>query len=163
MQSFEKVYNMTNLNSITHNVHEACGTDVERVQGDIDRHVYDYFFKHVICFTHGSRQALINFFFQRLYEECQDLKIPQVWDEENGAKIVEILNRLNFKEPKPDEPRKRSTSTRRTNTSSPVHREKSASKGNDHGATARTGEADAHHGAVPANPNVHAPTGVPHS
>lgn len=89
----------TRLNAITHNVHEACGTNVERVQGDIDRDIFEYFFHHVICFNHGSRQALINFFFQRLFEECYDeLKIPRVWDEDNGQKLVEILNRLNFKE-----------------------------------------------------------------
>jgi hypothetical protein len=87
----------TKLNAINHNVHEKCGEAVERVQGDIDRDVYDYFFRHVICYTHGSRQALINFFFQRFFEECQELGLPRVWDENNHFVIVEILNRLNFK------------------------------------------------------------------
>lgn len=147
----------TKLNSITHNVHEQA-VRVERVQGDIDSFVYDYFFKHVVCFTHGSRQALINFFFQRLYEECIELDIPRVWDEENGPKIVEILNRLNFKDitpqnAQPGQPKRR-TSTRRTHLPPPVHKGKPTSKGHVDGAATGVSEADAHHGAIAPDPNI---------
>src|SRR6266576_4952068 len=91
---------MTELTGITHNVHEVCGKQVVRVQADIDKEIYDYFFRHVIAYSYGSRQALITFFFQRLYEECQKQGVAKVWDEENGAKLTEILNRLNFNAPK---------------------------------------------------------------
>ena len=103
----------TQLNAINQNVHQACGTNIERVQADLDKGVYDFFFRHVICWTHGSRQAIINYFFQRLYEECQELGIPAVWDEDNGQKMVEILNRLNFKEQnvRPTKQRKRPASS----------------------------------------------------
>lgn len=157
----------TKLNAITHNVHEAA-VKVERVQGDLDSYVYDYFFKHVICWTHGSRQALINFFFQRLFEECQELNIPRVWDEENGAKIVEIVNRLNFKEqniqpePKYDsrERPKRPTRTRRTNPSTPVHKGKPISQGHVDGTAPRAGQANEDHGAVTSNVDFVTPTRI---
>jgi hypothetical protein len=101
---------MTTLESITHNVYEDCGTQVERVQGDIDRDVYNYFWRHVIAFTHGSQQAIVNFMIQRLYEACREAGIQKVWDEDNNKKLVDILNRLNFNttevEQKP-KPRKR--------------------------------------------------------
>ena len=91
----------TELLHLKYNVHEVFGQEVVRVHGDIDKKVYDYFFMHVIAYTHGARQALITFFFQRLYEQCQDEGIPAVWDEESGPKILSILNRLNFNETKP--------------------------------------------------------------
>jgi len=90
----------TKLLHLKHNVHEVCGKDVVRVHGDIDKQIYDYFFMHVIAYTHGARQSLITFFFQRLYEACQDEDIPAVWDEESGDKILALLNRMNFNEPK---------------------------------------------------------------
>lgn len=149
----------TKLNSITHNVHEKA-VKVERVQGDLDSFVYDYFFKHVICWTHGSRQALINFFFQRLFEECQELEIPRVWDEDNGPKIVEILNRLNFKEHHEQRPAQRPTRTRRTHLPSSVHKGKPVSQRHDDGAAPRVGQADAHHVTVTTDPNFSSPTGI---
>jgi hypothetical protein len=90
---------MTQLNNITHNVHEHCGTKVERVQGDIDRDIYAYFFNHVIPYRHGARQAMVNFFFQKFYEACQDAGIAGVYDpdDDEGARLVELLNRMNFK------------------------------------------------------------------
>jgi hypothetical protein len=87
----------TEIQSLKHNVHEQCGTAVVRVQGDIDRKIYSYFFTHVVAHTHGARQCIINFFFQRFYEECKELGIPEVWDETNEHIIIEVLNRLNFK------------------------------------------------------------------
>jgi hypothetical protein len=91
----------TELLNLKHNVHEVCGQAVVRVHGDIDKKVYDYFFMHVIAYTHGARQSLITFFFQRLYEACLDEGIPPVWDEESGPKILALLNRLNF-QPQPE-------------------------------------------------------------
>jgi hypothetical protein len=91
---FEK----TTLQNLKQNVHEHCGVNVNRVQGDIDRNVWNYFFLHVIAYTHGSRQVIINFFFQRLYEQCLIEGIPPVWDEGSADKLLEILNRLNFDE-----------------------------------------------------------------
>jgi hypothetical protein len=89
---------MTQLESITHNVHEGCGTKVMRVQGDIDRDIYDYFFNHIIPYRHGARQAMINFFFQRFFEACAETGIARVYDpdDDEGKKLVEVLNRLNF-------------------------------------------------------------------
>jgi len=94
---------MSQLLSLKHNLHEVCGKAVDRVQADISREVYDYFFLHVLGHVHGSRQALIIFFFQQLYEEFQAQGIPQVWDEEleTSGKLLEIINRLNFKDQKP--------------------------------------------------------------
>lgn len=89
------------MSRITHNVHEVCGKEVIRVQAEIDRNIYDYFFRHVLAYSHGSRQAMITFFFQRLYEECLAEKIPCRWDEEFADKVVNMLNRLNFKASKP--------------------------------------------------------------
>lgn len=89
----------TQLQHLKHNVHEVCGKDTAIVQGHIDRHIYDYFFRHVIAYSHGSRQAIITFFFQRLYEECREEGIPEVWDEENAQRVLEVLNRLNFNPP----------------------------------------------------------------
>lgn len=97
----------TQLHSFKHNVHEYCGTNVARVQADLDLKVFQYFFFHVIAHEHGSRQNLINFFFQRLYEECQNQNLPAVWDEDSGAKLLTILNNLNFNGTKPA-PRRRS-------------------------------------------------------
>lgn len=152
----------TKLNSITHNVHEKA-VKVERVQGDIDSFVSDYFFKHVICFTHGSRQAIINFCFQRLFEECQELGIPRVWDEDNGPKIVEILNRLNFKEQPKHERTQRPTRARRTHTSPAVHKGKSVSQRHDDGAITGAGQTNAHYGAVTTDHDVSLTTGVQES
>jgi hypothetical protein len=87
---------MTELKSLTHNVHEHCGTRVVRVQGDIDLDVASYFFNHVIPFKHGARKGFINFFFQRLYEACKEQGIPPVWDENSERRLLELLNRLNF-------------------------------------------------------------------
>lgn len=86
----------TELLSLKHNVHEHCGKNVERINADIDREVFDYLFMHVIAYTHGSKQALVTFFFQRLYEACQDEGIPKVWDEESAPRLLAILNRMNF-------------------------------------------------------------------
>jgi hypothetical protein len=77
-------------------VHKVCGKDVVRVQADIDKEIYDYFFHHVIAYSYGTRQAVIAFFFQRLYEACKEADIPKVWDPENSTKFLEILNNLNF-------------------------------------------------------------------
>lgn len=96
----------TEIQHFKHNVHEVCGKRIVKVQADIDKNIYDYFFMHVIAYSYGARQAIITFFFQRLYEECMDQKIPAVWDEENGQKVLAILNRLNFNEPKPKKPKK---------------------------------------------------------
>lgn len=96
----------TELLHLKHNVHEVCGKAVVRVHGDIDKNVYDYLFMHVIAYTHGARQSLITFFFQRLYEACQDEGISAVWDEESGPKILAILNRMNFNESKPKKNKK---------------------------------------------------------
>jgi hypothetical protein len=105
---------MTKLNSITHNVHEQCGDKVQRVQADVNRDIYDYFFHHVIAYTHNSRQSIINFFFQRFYEECISRGIQPIWDETNGDKLVEILNQINFNGNQQSEPK------RRTNKRKPV-------------------------------------------
>jgi hypothetical protein len=77
----------------------VCGQEVVRVQADIDKKIYDYFFHHLVAYTHGARQAMITFFFQRLYEECQLRGIPEVWDESNHKILKEILNNLNFDQP----------------------------------------------------------------
>ena len=86
------------LKNLRHNIHNDCGQEVVRVQADIDREIYDYFFHHVIAYTHGARQAVISFFFQRFYEACRQAGMPAVWDEDNTTKILAILNRLNFNE-----------------------------------------------------------------
>ena len=88
----------TNLPNFKHNVHKVCGRNVVRVQADIDKEIYDYFFLHVIAYCHGARQSLITFFFQRLYEACQQEGIKAVWDESNDEKLLAILNNLNFNE-----------------------------------------------------------------
>jgi len=108
----------TVLDSIRKNVHEICGTNIERIQADISHEVYDYLFRHVIAYTHGSRQALVCFFFQRLYEECQELGISKVWDEDNEQKVLAIVNRLNFKEhPPTPEPKVKNERKRKPNIS----------------------------------------------
>jgi hypothetical protein len=84
------------LQHLKHNVHEVAGKEVVRVQADIDRKVYDYFFRHTVAYTHGACQAFITYFFQRLYEECIARGIPEVWDEESGERIRLILNEMNF-------------------------------------------------------------------
>jgi hypothetical protein len=87
------------LQHLKHNVHEIAGKEVVRVQADIDRKVYDSFFRHTVAYTHGARQAFVTFFFQRLYEECLERKIPEVWDEDSGDKVLKVLNELNFNGP----------------------------------------------------------------
>lgn len=89
----------TEIHHIKENVHEACGKETMKVQADIDKNIYNYFFMHVIAYSHGSRQAMVTFFFQRLFEQCIEEGIPPVWDEKNGEKLLEILNRLNFNKP----------------------------------------------------------------
>lgn len=84
------------LPNFKHNVYKESGKDTIKVAGRIDRKVYDYFFLHLIPYEHGSVQAIINFFFECLYVECQNQRIPPVWDEDSGPKLNEILNRLNF-------------------------------------------------------------------
>jgi hypothetical protein len=91
----------TELQHLKHNVHSVCGQEVVRVQADLDRKVYDYFFRHLVAYTHGARQSIINFMFQRLYEECVARGIPPVWDEDSGERLRKILNELNFNEQQP--------------------------------------------------------------
>jgi hypothetical protein len=100
---------MSDMLNITHNVHEACGKKVKRVQADIDVNIYDYFFHKVIPHEHGSRQAIITHFFQRFYDECQKQKIQAVWDVDNvrGEHLVKILNQLNFNGEPPKKVRKK--------------------------------------------------------
>lgn len=86
------------LPNFKYNVHEESGKDTIRVQAQLDRKVYDYFFLRLIPYEHGARQAIINFFFECLYVECQNQRIPPVWDEESGPKLHAIINRLNFNE-----------------------------------------------------------------
>ncbi len=87
---------MSNLENLKHNVHKKCGKDVVRIQADIDKEIYDYIFHHVIAYTYGSRQCIIAFFFQRLYEHCLKIGIPKVWDDDTSKKFLETLNNLNF-------------------------------------------------------------------
>ena len=87
---------MSNLENLKHNVHRKCGKDVVKVQADIDKEIYDYIFHHVIAYTYGSRQCIIAFFFQRLYEHCLKIGIPKVWDDDTSKKFLETLNNLNF-------------------------------------------------------------------
>lgn len=96
LQHQEKTSPNEPLKNLRHNIHQVCGQDVVRVQADIDRKIYDYFFHHVIAYTHGARQAVISFFFQRFYEACVMQGIRPVWDEESAPKILKILNNLNF-------------------------------------------------------------------
>lgn len=86
----------TQLNNFKHNVHESAGKYVARVQGDIDREIYAYFFHHLVPWGFGARQAIINFFFQRLYEECLERGIPPVWNETSEQTLLDILNNINF-------------------------------------------------------------------
>ena len=97
-ESVKSCVNMpkTELLHLRHNVHDVCGTEVVRIHADMSKEIYDYLFMHVIAYTHGARQAIITFFFQRFYEECIEQGIKPVWDEENGPRIVAILNRMNF-------------------------------------------------------------------
>lgn len=92
----EKNFPNEPLSNLKHNVHKICGQDVVRVQADIDRKVYDYFFLHTIAYTHGSRQAIIAFFFQKFYDACRAVGIPPVWDETSAPRVLELLNKLNF-------------------------------------------------------------------
>jgi hypothetical protein len=85
------------LQHFKHNVHSVCGKEVVRVQADLDKKVYDYLFRHVIPYEHGARQAIINYMFQCLYEECQEQGIPAVWDETSGERLRNVINNLNFK------------------------------------------------------------------
>lgn len=87
---------MATLENLKHNVHRKCGKDVVKVQADIDKEIYDYIFHHVIAYTYGSRQCIIAFFFQRLYEHCLKIGIPKVWDDDTSKKFLEELNKLNF-------------------------------------------------------------------
>jgi hypothetical protein len=89
---------VTKLENITHNVHEICGNKVERIQADMDRDVYKFFFHHVLAGNWGCRQAMINFFFQRLFEACLEQGIKPVWEDvdTNGQRVVDLLNRMNF-------------------------------------------------------------------
>jgi hypothetical protein len=94
---------ITKLNAIDHNVYEGCKLEdgtAKRVQANTATDVYNYFFRHVLIGNHGCVQAMVNFFFQRLFEECITQGIPPVWpdDDPNGKRIVEILNRLNFED-----------------------------------------------------------------
>lgn len=66
------------------------------ISGRIDSKVFNYFFRQVIPGERGPRQALICFFFQRLFEACVKEGIEPVWDEENEAKVNAVLQRLNF-------------------------------------------------------------------
>ena len=74
----------------------VAGKEVVRVQADLDKKVYDYFF---VTFAHiptVQGKLLLIFILQRLYEECQSRGIPAVWDEESGEVLRKILNELNF-------------------------------------------------------------------
>ena len=88
----------TKLKNITDNVHENCGEAVKRIQADMDSEVYKFFFHHILAGNHGSRQAMINFFFQRVYEECIVRGIRPVWEDvdTNGQRVVDILNQMTF-------------------------------------------------------------------
>lgn len=72
--------------------------EVTRVQADIDKVIFDYLFTNVVPHVYGSRQAIIHFFFKRLYKACLDAGIPPHWDDEGERKFVDLLKQLNFNE-----------------------------------------------------------------
>lgn len=81
------------------NVHRD-DSDPQRVQADIAKPVWTYFFRGIFRGDPGVRTALIAYFFEQLYQEC--LKHPELdpntWDESNEQRIAEILYRLNFRD-----------------------------------------------------------------
>lgn len=74
----------------------ACGQSVERVQANIDRKIFNYFFRHVLAGDRGNRQALISTFFQKFYAACVAAGIAQTYDPDNESKLITVLGRLNF-------------------------------------------------------------------
>lgn len=102
------------------NVH-ANLLEVERVQGNIDKKVFNFFFRGALVGDRGPRQAFITYFYQKFYEACLESGIQPVWDEDNEAKIAAVLHRLNFNEPRTEpEPRPRPTKPRTKRTATPL-------------------------------------------
>ena len=97
------------------------------IQARLGRKVYTYFFRHVLVGSRGQRQALINSFFQALYDECQREKIPARFDELNEHRIATILSRINFRGAAPTSRARRSPDT------SPKSQAQPAAQGHDDG------------------------------
>lgn len=74
-------------------------TSAHRVMADLDKDVWDYFFKGVFPGTKGPRQAMICTFFLKFYEACQKENIVPIWDVDNESKVAAVLQRLNFNPP----------------------------------------------------------------
>lgn len=73
-----------------------------RVWANMDPKIYDYFFHHVLTGDRGAKQALINIFFEKLYEHCMFVEnIPPHWDVDNEARVAAVVSRLNFREQQP--------------------------------------------------------------
>lgn len=69
------------------------------VAGLLDPKIFHYFFRQVMPGERGPRNALISYFFQQFYQACLAAGIEPVWDEDNEAKVWEVLQRMNFNPP----------------------------------------------------------------
>lgn len=65
---------------------------------NLDKNVFEYFFRHVFAGDRGIRYALINTFFDKFYTACIAEGVPPEWDPTVYDKVKLVLERLNFDE-----------------------------------------------------------------
>jgi hypothetical protein len=103
--------------------------DDTRVWANLDPSVHQYFFRKVLAGCTGSKQAIINIFFQKFHEACLAGGITPEWSLENEFAVRDILKNLNFN----GQP----TRTRRTNNSAPKRKSKPLSGHHESGGSHR--------------------------
>lgn len=74
-------------------------SEVERVQSDIPRSMYDFFFRKVLPGERSAQRAMINTFFIEFQSALKAEGIDS-WQPGVDKKVVDVLKRLNFKQSK---------------------------------------------------------------
>lgn len=77
-------------------------TEKHLVMGRIRHTIFKYFFQGgIFAGDRGPRNALIVFFFHKLYNECRkesEFGEDPRWDETNETRLMTILARMNFED-----------------------------------------------------------------
>lgn len=67
-----------------------------RINADLDRACYDYFFRGIFAGEVGPKQAMVCTFFAAIHQACLTEGISPVWDQENEQRVATVLSRINF-------------------------------------------------------------------
>lgn len=92
----------TNIPDLDHDIPVA---EKYLVQARIRKEIFEFFFCRVLVGERGPRNALIVFFFHKLWQACKPVFGEKpVFDFDNEAKLMQVLLRMNFDEPQQQRP-----------------------------------------------------------